>query len=323
MGSHARQGLPAKARGTGRDCANQVARHVHGKGDCTFPAGSTRWPRFAGSAHFLASVPNPGREEEGEGVLNSFGNSRPSPEPGERSQSDIFRGLAPGSRPGHLAWRLLGPPEPLGRGLDPSPCPGREPRVAAASGPRVSANPRDGGPRGETPGTRRATARGPRSATLCAREDRRGAGPGAAPRSGVRAAGGVTGSPRRPRRRRALGLSPPRVPEPRDELRPPLALPSRAAPAAAQVGAAAADGRAGRGRGWGRGRGPGKLRGCPRAPGARCLGCPRAQAWVSTRAARGSRGVPGTAPREGLGDRARLATPASPPNFSAQPSAPL
>ena len=52
VGSHAGQGLPAKARGAGRDSANQVARHVHGKGDCTFPAGSTRWPRFAGSAHF-------------------------------------------------------------------------------------------------------------------------------------------------------------------------------------------------------------------------------------------------------------------------------
>ena len=57
VGSHAGQGLPAKARGAGRDSANQVARHVHGKGDCTFPAGSTRWPRFAGSAHCLGESP--------------------------------------------------------------------------------------------------------------------------------------------------------------------------------------------------------------------------------------------------------------------------
>ena len=51
------KGFPATARGAGRSSANQVARHVRGKGGCPFPAGSTRRPGFAGSAHFLGGSP--------------------------------------------------------------------------------------------------------------------------------------------------------------------------------------------------------------------------------------------------------------------------
>lgn len=175
-----------------------------GKEAALFPQGPPGGPGSPVPRTFLAGVPNPRREQEGgglggvgsEGSYPSLGSSRPSPAPGGGSQSDIFRGLAPGSLRGHLARRLLGPPGTLGRGLDPSPCPGREPRLAAASGPRVSANPRDGGPRGETPGTRRATPRGPRSATPCARQDGARGGPGS--RSPERSARGGRSHPEPP-----------------------------------------------------------------------------------------------------------------------------
>ena len=62
-------------------------------------------PRLPVLHTFFAGVPNPGREQEGGSSILS-GKVLPAPRWAE-GESDIFLGLSPGSRRGHLAGLLL------------------------------------------------------------------------------------------------------------------------------------------------------------------------------------------------------------------------
>lgn len=234
-------------------------------------------------------------------VLIPLGSSRPSPAPGGGSQRRTFS--AASLRAACAATDARGSASGL-RGLSAAALTLSLPRAGAPPGRLRAASkcqPPGRRPCGEASGSRRASLRGPRSATPA--RGRTGAGrPGSrSPGAECARAGGVTGSPRCPRRR-ALGLSPPREPEPRGRTRPPLALSVRLRPPPRRWVPRPPPARGARAR-----VGPGGLRSCADARGRPepAVSAARARAWVSTRPP-GGRGGPGAAPGEGLGDRARL-----------------
>lgn len=75
-------------------------------GNCIFFTDSTPVPRLPVLHTLFAGVPNLGRDE-GREVLGSLGECPPVPRWAE-GESDIFLGLSPGSRRGHLVGQLFG-----------------------------------------------------------------------------------------------------------------------------------------------------------------------------------------------------------------------
>lgn len=113
MGSQARKGgFWRQPWGEGRKALRSHERGGQNpatgqKGNCTFSTGSTPVPRWPVPHTFFAGVPQPAAGTGGRGSLILLGNILLAPRWAE-GESDIFLGLSPGSRRGHLAGLLLG-----------------------------------------------------------------------------------------------------------------------------------------------------------------------------------------------------------------------
>lgn len=110
VGIQARIGGPLRAGVlTEKHCEDlnpRTGRGAYVSGNCIFFTDSPPVPRLPVLLTLFAGVPNPGREE-GRQVLGSLGECPPSPRWAE-GEADIFLGLSPGRRRGHLAGLLFG-----------------------------------------------------------------------------------------------------------------------------------------------------------------------------------------------------------------------